>query len=215
MASALTVAEFYSLGLRAEALVSRARPVEDVLLASSAIVIPRHGAEQGTPGRFRAVGDATLPEPLVAGTTYYAIPTTGDALQVSATDGGAAVTLTDGGSGRVEWVEDLEPKIEAALEHWTGVWDEAKRSHEGPWTSYPRIAKQVIAILAADQLLRTHGRIDPDARADEQYQDQVRWARKELERPTAYTEGEDATPDVANLGATGFYASEEDVGSAL
>jgi hypothetical protein len=218
MTAALTVAEFYSLGVRAEALVSRARPVESVLVDGSALVIPRHGAALGTPGRLRAIGaDSALPEPLVDGTTYYAIPVSGDALQVSATDGGAAVTLLDQGSGRLEWVEDIEPKIEEALEHWTGVWDEAKRSHGGPWTTYPRVAKQVIAILAADQLLRTHGRMSPESQPSEQYLDQVRWARRELERQVEYTEGTDATADVSDLGPVAFYAGDGDIeeGAAL
>jgi hypothetical protein len=218
MTAALTVAEFYSLGVRAEALVSRARPVESVLVASSALVIARHGAALGTPGRLRAVGaDSALPEPLVDGTTYYAIPVSGDTMQVAASDGGAAVTLTDAGDGRVEWVEDIEARIESALDHWTGVWDEAVRPHGGPWATYPRAAKQVIAILAADQLLRTHGLTPPDARPSELDQDQVKWARAQLAKAGEYAEGEDATPDVAELGPVAFYAGDGSVeeGAAL
>ena len=52
----------------------------------------------GTPVTFSNSAGA-LPAPLVAGTTYYVVAVANNNIQVSATKGGAAITLTTAGSG--------------------------------------------------------------------------------------------------------------------
>lgn len=49
----------------------------------------------------------TLPAPLVAGTTYYAINVSGNTLKLSATSGGAAIDITSTGTG-THTIEDVQ-----------------------------------------------------------------------------------------------------------
>jgi hypothetical protein len=67
------------------------------------IQIAGHGLLNGDTVRFTlgATGN-TLPAPLVEGTWYYVIGAASDAFQVSGTSGGAAVVLTDEGTGSNE-----------------------------------------------------------------------------------------------------------------
>ncbi len=56
-----------------------------------------HGYALDDALRFRAEEGGSLPTGITAGTTYYAIPVDESRFQVSATSGGAAVTLTADG----------------------------------------------------------------------------------------------------------------------
>jgi uncharacterized phiE125 gp8 family phage protein len=62
-----------------------------------------------------------LPAPLEAGATYYAIDVDGSTFQVSETEGGAAVTLTRGGSG-THFIGAVPPQLMTAINllvaHW-------------------------------------------------------------------------------------------------
>lgn len=207
MAAAVTRDEFYALGARAECFRSLARPLESV--SGSVLVLARHGLAEGTPLRLKG---SDLPAPLLPGTLYYAEPQGGDLFRLRASPGGSAITLTDAGTGRQEIVEDIEPKIDAALDHWTGVFDEKARAHAGPWTEYPRIAKWIVSCLAAYDLLCMRGLLNPEFTSGEDGFKE-RWDRAwkliaDL-RSEALTEGADATPGVAEMGATGFSADDE------
>jgi hypothetical protein len=68
-----------------------ANPSTDVLTAAG------HGLVDTTPVRFRSTG--TLPAGLSEDTTYFVRDATTDTFKVSATSGGAAVDVTDAGTG--------------------------------------------------------------------------------------------------------------------
>jgi len=57
-----------------------------------------HGFSLDEPLRFRPEEGGGLPSPLVAGTTYYALPVDEARFSVSATAGGSAIPLTSDGS---------------------------------------------------------------------------------------------------------------------
>ena len=76
-----------------------ARFVSAVSAASETLTVDGHGLQLNDEVTFRAESGGTLPSPLVAGTTYYAIPVTDSTFQVSATSGGAAVNTVSNGSG--------------------------------------------------------------------------------------------------------------------
>jgi hypothetical protein len=210
--AAVTIDEFYALGARAECFLSRGRALEHVDAASGVLTLPRHGLAEDTPFRLRVVDEGVMPAPLVAGTLYYAKPVSGaeDQLRASATVGGSAITITDAGEGRVELVEQLQAKIEAALDHWTGIVDEETRAHAGPWSTYPRKLKWIVCALAAYDLLVTQGLVSPEFRESLDGWTQ-RWTRawEMLRSPISSTEGEDATPGVAEMGAVGFSIDDD------
>lgn len=67
--------------------------------ATDTLTVPDHGfADNDTVVVFPAAGEA-LPTGLTAGTVYFVINATADTLQLSATQGGAAVDLTTDGVG--------------------------------------------------------------------------------------------------------------------
>jgi len=61
------------------------------------ITINGHGYQNDA--RLIFVDAADLPAPFVAGTTYYVINQTANTFQLSATEGGAAINITDAGTG--------------------------------------------------------------------------------------------------------------------
>lgn len=73
-----------------------------------------HGFETDTPVTVRVVDatDATLPSPLVDGTTYYAIRISNSRFKLSLTAGGAAIDLTTDGR---EIVVTREPDFDRAI----------------------------------------------------------------------------------------------------
>lgn len=201
---ALTLAEFYALGARAEAFVSRPRAVEHVSASSGTLTVTRHGLALDTPVVLRVSEDGAAPAGLSAGVTYYAIPTTGDVVRLAATAGGAAVTITDLGEGRLELVEDIDGKIQSTIDHWSGVFDEEARGNIGAWADYPSKAKWIVAALAAYDLLITRGLMSPEFREQNADGYRARWDRAWEMLRTPIAGGTDATSDVADSGAVGF-----------
>lgn len=67
------------------------------LNAGDVLELDCHGFAADTPVRFRVEEGGTMPAPLVAGTTYYAVPVDESRFSVAATEGGAVVPLTADG----------------------------------------------------------------------------------------------------------------------
>lgn len=65
--------------------------------ATDLINLAAHGFANGSRVRFTTT--TTLPAPLAANTTYYVVSATADTFKVAATDGGAAINITDAGTG--------------------------------------------------------------------------------------------------------------------
>lgn len=87
-----------------------------------------HGFENGWMVFFAG---ADLPAPLSAGKIYWVRDKTTDTFKVASTDGGAAVDMTDNGSGTLSvWVNDLEQGIDAVFSedvpHSNTVWVRAQ-----------------------------------------------------------------------------------------
>lgn len=72
-----------------------------------------HGLSDGDPVPVSNTGGA-LPAGLAAGTTYYVINSTADTFQLSTSEGGAAVDITDTGSG-THFVGEVPRDVRVAL----------------------------------------------------------------------------------------------------
>jgi hypothetical protein len=77
--------------IRVEARLAAANPATDE------IALDNHGMQTGDAFQLRLEPGATLPAPLAAGTTYYAIELSDIAFQAAATPTGAAIDITDAG----------------------------------------------------------------------------------------------------------------------
>jgi hypothetical protein len=71
------------------------------LNAGDVLTVPGHALVNNDQVRLLAVPGASLPAGLSEGTTYFVISVSGITLQLSLTQGGAAVTLTGDGSGLI------------------------------------------------------------------------------------------------------------------
>ena len=82
-----------------------------------------HGLATDDAVTFRAETDGSVPTGLTAGTTYYAIVTSVDRFQASATAGGAAINLTSAGDNFVfsaelpwaAWIDWADRQIDSFL----------------------------------------------------------------------------------------------------
>lgn len=82
----------------AEQIPRPARAVSSVSASTDILTLDGHGTQTNDPVTVRAESGGTLPSPLAAGTTYYAIRLTDSTLQLSATVGGSAIDLSTAGS---------------------------------------------------------------------------------------------------------------------
>ena len=80
-----------------ESMARKSSTVTISLSGSGTITWPSHGLVANTPMVFSTTG--TLPTGVVTGTTYYLVADTANTFKVSATSGGAAITLSGTQSG--------------------------------------------------------------------------------------------------------------------
>lgn len=116
-----TRAQFFALGLAAEACSAPVRSLAAVYPTDDTFELPGHGLSLADLVRFTATGDgfgttAALPAPLTGGTLYEAVPLGGDLFQVRPQGGGAVVNLTTAGTGVIAVVPDYLPKLDVMLE---------------------------------------------------------------------------------------------------
>lgn len=155
MASAYcTATDIYSRIPRGS-IPNEGRLVDTVDSGTEILTLDQHGFSAGTALVLRAEGGGSLPSPLVAGTTYYAIPVTENTFQVSATNLGAAINLTTAGSRIVVTAaRPLDPFIEAGA----AEIDESLPAHAVPLDApYPASVVNANAWLAIENALAAAG----------------------------------------------------------
>ncbi len=190
-----TLSDLYSYGLPRGALPNPGRLAASVLASSDAFTLDGHGFATDDPITLRAEAGGTLPAPLVAGTTYYAIALTPSTFKVAAAPAGGAVSLTTDG---VRVLVISPAPIAAAIEWADRLIDSMAMGHQVPFTApVPALVKHLSAELAAGKLLAMSGA------ASKSIADMVTEARKSLARLSkgATIRDENAT-DPANLAAS-------------
>lgn len=150
-----TVADLYAYGLPRGALPNPARLAAAVLASSDVFTLDEHGFATDDPVSFRAEAGGSLPSPLVAGTTYYAIALTASTFKVAAAAAGAALDLTTDGTR----VLVIAPVPVAQAIAWADrLIDQMVVGHVVPFTTpVPDIIKHASAQLAAGKLLAMRG----------------------------------------------------------
>lgn len=168
--------DLYRYGLPRGLLANPAQSLGSVSSSTDVMTLDGHGFETGTPLLFRAEEGGSLPSPLVAGTTYYAIRLTDSTFQASATSGGAALNLTTDGQF-VMVSTSLDSTIDAELERYSRLVDSYLPAHAVPLESpFPSVVVGIVAELAAASLLAIRGQ------ASALVQGKAEQTRKELAR---------------------------------
>lgn len=162
----------------AETALARRRLVASVDTATNLLTLDGHGMATDDPVLFRAEAGGSLPSPLVAGTTYYAIRVTSSTLRVSDAAGGSALDLTTAGENVVaiveppweKWIEAASNELECTLP-----------AHVVPLVApLPPIVVSYVAGLVAEKAMGWAGTSMPgfDARMGGVRKDLDRWRSK-------------------------------------
>lgn len=160
-------ADLYKYGFPRGLLANPARRCASVNTTTNALELDGHGFETDTPVLFRAEGSGSLPSPLVAGTTYYAIRVTDSSFKVSATEGGAAIDLTTAGASvAVATPLPFDDVIEF-YSRWADGFLPANAVPLGRDNAVPIIVVGLVAELSAKKLLLMAGQSSQSMDAQE------------------------------------------------
>lgn len=127
---------------------SISNPAQSVAITAATDIITwdGHALADDDPLTFRAESGGSMPSPLVAGTTYYAIRMTDSTFKVAATAGGSAIDLTTAGSNVLgiaqppwtRWIEEESALIEGNCP-----------SHVVPFSETPPIVRRMVSLRVA------------------------------------------------------------------
>jgi Protein of unknown function (DUF1320) len=213
-----SIADFFRLGLRPAAVVQQPRAVVTVDTTADTLLLPVHGMANGDQFRVTVQGvSGTLPAPLAANVTYYAIATSDDVLQVAATHADAVavppvpINLTGSPTGVVGIVASAIPMIQATLD---GIDDDINAALIAYGTPLPQpYPPEVIRVechLAAFEVSATMGFLTPATPTQDSQMVTKRYeaALATLERwrkgGKLQNDTVDASPNVVENGAFGW-----------
>jgi hypothetical protein len=136
-------------------ITGSSRLAASAIASNDTITLDGHGFETDDEVTVRAVEGGSLPAPLVADTTYYAIRLTNAAFKLAATAGGAAIDITaDGDSVLVL----RPPPFDDVIEYYSR-WADTFIPHLAPLEApiHP-LVKGIVAQLSAKALLNLDGK---------------------------------------------------------
>jgi hypothetical protein len=145
--------DLYRFGLPRGMLANPGR-IASALSATQAFELDGHGFATDEALLFRAESGGTLPTPIVAGATYYAIRVNDQMFKVAAAPGGPVINLTSDGSSVV--VATPLP-IDEVLEFYSRFVDGFLPAHFVPLSAPSITVRAIVAELAAKKLLLMAG----------------------------------------------------------
>lgn len=161
MTSYCSPEDVYVHGIPRGSLVSRGRLVGSVDIGANTLELEGHGLEVGAACQLRAADGGALPSPLSASAVYYALPVSGSdsLLQLSATEGGAAIDLTSSGVAPILLVVSLRPQLERSIEVYSRWADSLCIDQNVPFESdsIPMWVRHLVAKRVAADMARTLG----------------------------------------------------------
>lgn len=150
-----TRADLYRYGLPRGLLANPGRRCAAALAASDTFELDGHGFETDDALVFRVEGNGSLPSPLIAGTTYYAIRVSDSLFKVAATAAGAVIDLTANGTAVL--VSTPLP-VDETIERYSRFADRCLPAHAVPLSEpVPVEIRALVAELSAKKLLLIRG----------------------------------------------------------
>jgi hypothetical protein len=175
MSAYCVAADLYSHGLPPGVLPNPGRLLGAVDTGTEILTLDGHGFRADQVVLFRAEAGGSLPSPLVAGTSYYAIPLTDATFSVAASAGGSAINLTSTGSNVVvvsplpvdEWIAWASAMVDSFIP-----------AHVVPLSApFPALVVSITAELAAARGLAYTG-----GQSQTSIQDRIIAAQRLLDR---------------------------------
>jgi hypothetical protein len=147
--------DLYQYGLPRGALGMQGQLVASALASTSVVTLDAHGFETDDVISFRASDGDSLPDPLVEGTSYYAIRLDDSRFQVSASEGGSEITLTEDATSMIV----LAPlPYESVMEFYSRWVDSLLPAENTPLAApIPALVKGIVAELSAKKLMHLSG----------------------------------------------------------
>lgn len=197
-----SIADLPKFGFPRGLLSNPAREIASIDAAGDVFTLDGHGFADDDVVTFRVEDGGTLPSPLVAGTSYYAIGLTDSTFQVASTAGGAALNIGSGGL-RVLVAASIVPMLEALLEQNSRLFDSYLPAHEVPLEEpIPTVAVACVAQLTAADALALMGQSSELLRA------RAEQTRKEMGRLAKGIPLRDSrATDASNLATTATITS--------
>jgi hypothetical protein len=135
--------------------VSNSARAVTATVSTDVLTCDGHGLATDDPITFRAESGGSLPSPLVAGTTYYAIAATDSTFQVASAAAGPALNITTTGSNVLlivqppwtRWIEEESAIVECSC-----------AAHIVPFASTPAIVRRLTSLLVASRGLSFGGK---------------------------------------------------------
>lgn len=150
-----TQADLYRYALPKGSVPNPGRLVSSASASANTIALGEHGFSTGDPCSFRSEAGGSLPSPLQAGVTYYAIVVDGDSFSVALTPSGSAIDLTTAGS---RFVVIAPLPIESVIAWAERLIDDMLPAHLVPLADpVPDIVVMTCAELAAGKLVAGSG----------------------------------------------------------
>jgi hypothetical protein len=150
-----TRADLYRYGLPRGLLANPGRRCAAVLASSDTFELDGHGFETDVELVFRVEGSGSLPLPLVAGVTYYAIRVSDSLFKIAASAAGPAIDLTTNGTAVM--VATPLP-VDETIERYSRFADRCLPAHAVPLSEpIPVEIRALVAELSAKKLLLIRG----------------------------------------------------------
>jgi hypothetical protein len=207
--------DLFMCGIPSAALAHSPRQAKTVDATTNRLLVRAHGLSNDDQVLVESTG--TMPGGLSATTVYFARVVSFDLLELATTAGGAAVDISSAGTGVVSVVpQTTSEQIALILEQVSREVDNVLRANAGPLVKWPSLVTSVVARIAAHRLAAVKYKETPIGEA---LRFEAEAAQKTLD---GWRKGapldvltEDATPRVADAGAAGFSAEDEQAVSPL
>lgn len=159
MVAYATQSDVYRYALARGTLGESGRLCQSALASTDEFELDGHGFATNDPLAVRATTAGSLPAPLAAGVTYFAIYVDDSHFKLAATSNGAAIDLTTDG---VDVLVAQALPFSDVLEYYSRFVDELLPAHAVPLTpdgtgAYPVVIVALVAELAAAKLQRLAG----------------------------------------------------------
>lgn len=148
--------DLYAHGFPRGSVPNPGRLIDSADTSANTLALDQHGFSLNDPVSFRAEAGGSLPAPLVAGTTYFAKPSSDDVFQVTATEDGTAIDLSSAGEN---FIAIAALPVGSAITWASQVIDDMLPAHVVPLDAdaIPEIVRMTCAELAAGKLAARAG----------------------------------------------------------
>lgn len=159
MSAYCTISDLYDFGLQRGSFANPARLLSSVDISANTLTLDVHGFALNDPITFRDdTSGGVLPAPIVAGTTFFAVPVDENSFSIAATSGGAVINLTAVGSSPTRTLVIAKIPFDSAIQWASDIIENELPAHIVPLVApFHTLIVATTAELAVGKLLSRTG----------------------------------------------------------